>query len=212
MFQPPINKVVVTVETKHIGSVTNIMRAANLNPGSQLNPADLVQIVGTVVALPKSVSTQERGYEGYSIKDIEIGNKAIFSYLVIYDYLVNAELDTLEYKNMVFYKGKEYFLVDIQLLFAVIKKDSIKMINGFVMLEDMDAEPQILIPQYQKRVARAREATLSQIGNNLDGQKMVEAFPGDRVLVHPHRFQEYKIAQKKFWISSQKHLFGRVLK
>lgn len=213
MFQPPLNNLLVKLKTKYIGNYSNIMKAANLNPSNKLNPLDLVQIVGEVVALPKAIDQRRRGMEGFTLKDIEVGDTVIFRYDVVGDYVVNPETDNIEYKNMVWFKGQEFFLVDIVRAFAVIKKESqnIKMLNGFVMLTDLEAENQIYLPQHMVRIARAKEATLEHIGNALDGRKRVDAFPGDRVLVHPHKLQHYQISGKHFAITRQEHLFCRVL-
>lgn len=211
MFQSPQNNIVVTVDTKYIGHYSNIIKTANLNPGSQLNPADLVNIVGTIVSVPKSITNTQYGYKGFSLKDIEVGDKCLFRYDVIFDFTEVEFSDVPLYKNMVMYRGEEYFLVDIQKLFAVFKNESIKMLNGYTMIEDIEEESKIYLPQSQKRISRAKEATLSQIGNPLEGEKRLDVFPGDRVLVHPNRIQHYQIKSKKFGIVKDRDIFGRVL-
>lgn len=212
MFQPPINNLVVTVATKYIGNYSNIMKAANLNPSNQLNPADLVQIVGTVVALPKAIDTKRRGYEGFSLKDIEVGDTVLMRFDVICEMTEQEFSDVPLYKNMVYYKQREYFLCDIMKAYAVIKPDDkrIIMLNSYCMITDLEPEPLIFIPQYQKRVTRAKEGTLEQIGNTIETEKRIDAYPGQRVMIHPHKAVEYQISGKKFWITSQKHILGVV--
>jgi co-chaperonin GroES (HSP10) len=114
---------------------------------------------------------------------------------------------------MIWYQGKEYWMVDIQKLFGVIKAEnkSIKMLNSYCMLEDVEEEGRIYLPQAAKRITRAKEATLSQIGNSRTDETRYDIFPCDRVLVHPHRIQNYSIGEKKFSIVAQKDIFGRVL-
>lgn len=212
-FQPPINNLLIKVATKYIGNYTNIMKAANLNPANKLNPLDLVNIVGEVVALPKAIDNKRKGMDGYSLKDIEVGDTVCFRYDIVGDFFINTETDNIEYKNMVWYKGKEYWLCDITRAFFVIKKESksIKMINGYVMLEDIQEENQIYLPASMKRISRAKEATLAQIGNPLSTQKGIAAFPGDKVLVHPLKLQHYQIGGKKFAICRQENVFGRMV-
>src|SRR5690606_11302359 len=127
----------------------------------------------------------------------QVGDIAIFRYDVVFNYVINVETDTLEYKNMIWYKGKEYWLVDIQQIFGVIRNSSIKMVNGYCMLENVSKESQIVLPQSMKRIVRAKEATLSHIGSNLEGLKMIDAFPGDTVYVNPFKIQNYHIKEKK---------------
>jgi hypothetical protein len=88
MLAAPINKIFVKVKSKFIGNYSNIIKAANVTAGSQLNPADLAQIVGEVVSLPKRVTIERRGYENYSIDNIQVGDTAIFSYRVIWNHQV----------------------------------------------------------------------------------------------------------------------------
>jgi hypothetical protein len=85
------------------------------------------------------------------------------------------------------------------------------MLNGYVMLTELEAENQIYLPQALARIARAKEATLEHIGNALEGRKGVAAESGDRVLVHPNKLTEYQIGGKKFSITRQEHLFCRVM-
>lgn len=212
MFQPPINNILVKVSTKYIGNYSDIMKAANLNPQNRLNPLDLVQIVGTVVALPKALDTKRRGYEGFSMKDIEVGDACLFRFDVIGEFTEKEFSDVPLYKNMVYYKQQEVFLADIMKMYAVIKKDGrIIMLNSYVQIEDLEPEPQIYIPQYQKRVLKARAGTLTQIGNTLEGKSPIEAEVGQRVLVHPGRLTAYQINNKKFWITTQANVLGAVM-
>lgn len=214
MFQPAKDNIVLKLTSKYIGNYSKIMKAANLNPANQLNPADLVQIVGEIVALPKEISQSKYGLKGFSLKDISVGDTAIFRFDVVFD-LQEAEFsDVPLYKNMIWYKGQEYWLCRIDKLFAIIRKadQSIKMVNGYVMIEDLEEESKIYLPAYQKRISKAREGTLAQIGNTKLGEKMIEAFPGDRVLVHPLKLQHYQIKEKKFAICRQQDVFARILK
>lgn len=214
MFQAPLNNVVLSIYPKYVGNYSNIIKAANLNPGTQLNPADLVNIVGTVVSVPKGISQGKFNQNGFNLKDIEVGDAVIMRYDVVFDLVEDAESEVPLYRNMVWYKGKEFWLARIDKVHAVIKKEtqSIKMLNGYCMLEDVEEEARIFMPQTQKRISRAKEATLAQIGNTKDGHQRIEAFAGDRVLVHPYRMQHYKIGEKKFAITSQEHIFGRAMK
>jgi co-chaperonin GroES (HSP10) len=212
-FTPAINNVVLSIYPKYIGNYSNIIKAANLNPGSQLNPADLVNVVGEVVAVPKEISQGKFAFPGFTTKDIEVGDTALLRFDVVFDMVEQEFSDVPLYRNLVWYKGKEYWVASIDKVYAVIKKESksIKMLNGYVMLEDLEPEQRIYMPQYSKRISRAKEATLAQIGNTKAGETKIEAFPGDRVLVHPYRLTHYQVNGKKYSITEARHIMGRVL-
>lgn len=213
MFTAPLNNLVLKIYPKYIGNYSNIIKAANLNPGTQLNPADLVNIIGEVVSIPKKISKGKFNFDGFTTDDIEAGDKVLLRFDVVFDLVEQEFSDVPLYKNMVWYKGQEYFLARIDKVHGILKADGrIIMINGFCMLEEIEEEARIFMPQTQKRITRSKEATLSHIGNSKSNEKGIEAKQGDRVLVHPYRIQHYQIGQKKFGIVSQKDVFGVVAK
>jgi hypothetical protein len=55
-MESPLNNVLVTIDRKYIGHITDVLRMSQLAPDSQLNPADLVNIIGTVVSVPRGTS------------------------------------------------------------------------------------------------------------------------------------------------------------
>ena len=75
---------------------------ANLHPGTTVNPADYVNIVGEVVAVPRSVK-KSRDYKGFTPKDIQVGDQAIVSYAVIYS-LEELSNGKTKYLNQLNYK------------------------------------------------------------------------------------------------------------
>lgn len=208
MLQCPLNNVVVQVETKYHSNFSNMVKRANLNPGSQINPADYVNIVGKIVSIPKSISTRF-DYKGFTTNDLYEGDTAIFRYDVIYDFLENQEGDEPTYRNLVWFKGKEYFMADIQKIFGVIRAGEIIMVNGYCMLENMSNPSALILPQHLKNVIEAASATITHIGNPLKGKKKILAQPGDRVYYNPAKLQNYEINGKKFGILTQSQILGR---
>jgi co-chaperonin GroES (HSP10) len=201
------NKLVVKVKTKYHKDFGNMIKRANLNPGSQINPADYVQIMGEVVSVPEFISTR-RDYKGYTADDIYPGDTAIFRYDVIYD-LVQQEPDAEPiYKNMVWFKGEEYFLADIQKVFGVIRAGEIIMVNGYCMLEEMSNPLGLILPLYLKNLIQGATAKLTHIGRNLSHLKPISAQPGDTVFYDPRILQTYEINNKKFGIIQQSRILG----
>jgi co-chaperonin GroES (HSP10) len=202
----PFNNLLVKIETKFIQEVTHAIRMANLNHGTQINPADYVSITGEIVSLPKKIMDRY-DYNGFSLKDIRIGDIAIFSYAIIFTFVEKADGEAT-YKNMFYYAGNEYWKVDIQNLYGVIRNGKIIMVNGYCMVEQMSQPSMIILPASEKRKIRASTATLTQIGNNLEGEKTISAYPGDKVHYNPNKLIEYSIGEKKFGILRQKDIAG----
>lgn len=207
MFKSPINNIILTIETKDIASVANILKMATLNPGTQLNPANYANIIGDVVSVPVEVS-KRRDYNGFSLKDIKVGDKVIFRYDVVWNWRELPE-GKAEFRNMIFYRGKEFWKADIQQIFAVIRNNSIKMVNGYCMVENVAPKSTILLLRHDKKELMTTYATLTQIGSSLTTDSRIEAFPGDKVYFNPNILQEYEIRGKKFGIIPQSKIFGK---
>lgn len=201
MFQAPINNVVVTVETKYVKNFTSILRMAAIQNGSSVDPSDYVNIMGKVVSVPKAISDR-REYAGFSAHDILPGDTAIFSHEVIYSFSqVEPDAEPI-YKNSVWYNGTEYFVADITKVFAVIRDDKIRMLNGYVMVVDMERPGKIILSASQKKNITAYEATVSQV------QKGREYKQGDLIYYHPNRLLLYQINGKPFGILREKDILG----
>jgi co-chaperonin GroES (HSP10) len=207
MFKSHVNNVVVKVKTKYHTDFGMMMSRAALNPQSQINPAEYVQIIGEVVAVPKYISDR-MDYKGYTTKDIYEGDMAIFRYDVIYDFAQKSPTADPIYKNEVFFLGESYFLADIQKVFAVIRAGEIIMVNGYVMIEDVSNAHGLILPKHLKSVIQASSAKLTHIGSPLTHQKPIAAQPGDTVYFHPGVLQSYEINGKRFGILRQRHILG----
>lgn len=208
-FCPPINNVVVQVKTKYIKNFTKILRLAAIQQQSSIDPADYVNIVGTVVATPLEISSK-KGYEGFSAKDIKVGDVAIFSSSVIYEFTqTDPEAEPI-FKNSFWWDSQEYFMCDIQKLYAVIRAGEIVMQNGYVMLEDIDKQPVIYLPQAIKKKVKTTEGTVTHIGHPLSNSKKIDCKEGDRVCFNPNILINHQIEGKEFSIVQQRHILGKV--
>lgn len=208
MFQSPLNNIVVQVDHKYHKNFSNMLKMSTLNPGSELNPAEFVNIYGKVISVPKAISVK-KDYEGFTTSDIYPDDIAIFRYDVIYEFVSGQNSDQPVFKNLIWFKGKEYFMADIQKVFGVIRAGEIIMINGYCMLENMSNPSALILPQHLKNVIQASSATLTHIGKNKTHLKTIKAEPGDVVYYNPGVIQTYEINGKKFGILSQKHILGR---
>lgn len=207
MFQAPLNNVIVKVASKFLKEANRFLKEDIMNPGSQLSIADYVQIVGEVVSVPKNISNK-REYNGFSTVDIRPGDTAIFSYSVIYNYTIREDGEVI-FKNRVYYNGEEYFMVDIQHIYAVIRDEQIRMQNGYVMIGKMEASPLILLAPETKKLASSAQAVITHIGRCLTTEKPIDAMPGDIIFYNPNKIITYKLKEKDFGILKQSHILGK---
>lgn len=205
MLQSPYNSLLLKIGdvfVKHFGPIART--SALYGQTSDINPADMVNIVGEIAALPRAIMEDAPGYKGFSTKDMKVGDTAIFRYDVIHSY----SSDNLRFKNMFWYRGKELWLADIQKIFAVIRKGEIIMVNGYCMLESYNNPMNIIIPHTMKNIDGIGSAVLTHIGNNLTHLENISAKPGDTVFFNPHKIQKYEIGKKKFAVIRQNQIFG----
>lgn len=153
----PSNMVYVTVTTKWVSQITNIMRLSQIMNDSSIDANDVVQIVGKVVSLPKKISSRI-DFIGFSTKDIKEGDIVIFASSVINDVeLIGDDEEAVpHYKNMFYYRGVEYFAVDIRKIFGVIRNGEIIMVNGYTMC-DIYEDSKIIIPQHLRKLKRQQK-------------------------------------------------------
>jgi len=207
MIQSPVNNVIVKVKTKYIGNISKILQLSSIQNGASVDSVDLVNIVGEVVSLPKTIS-DKIGYKGFSTKDIQVGDIAIFSYSVIHDFIIPAEDADPVYRNRMYYGGEEYFLADITKIFGVIRDGNIIMINGYIMA-GVFAETQLVIPASLKKIKKAAETELMHIDYQKIDEKKLDVNQGDKIYFNSMTAQKYQINDKPFSIISQNKIFGK---
>lgn len=202
------NDVIVTMQTKYIRNMSDIMRNAQLDPNNKFNAADLVQIISKVHSAPKTINTNRKDYKGYSVADIRKGDLCLMRFDVVYSFAKQPENDSAVFKNMFWYYGGEYWRVDIQKLFAVIRNDEIIMQNGYVMVEPYEEVQAIILPQHMKRLIKTVSSKVWHIGRPLEGHQDLGVKAFDTVYYNPQKAQHYQMNGKKFCIIKQEQILG----
>ena len=202
------NNLIITMSTKYIRNISDILKRAEIQNISSVSPTDLVQIVGTVVAIPKRITTKKRGYEGFSINNIRVGDKIFFRYDVVFDFRPISKVENI-YRNMFEYRAKEYWLCNIQKLFGVIREDRIIMLNGYVMLKDFP-DDMLFLHQSVKKINGTKTSKIISIGEPKIKEKSIPAYAGDEVVFDPKKTAKYQINNKTFTIIQQKFLLGKI--
>lgn len=208
MIQSPLNNVIVKVTTKYIRNFTSILKMAAIQQGSSVEMADCVNIMGEVVSTPKAINGTQREYNGFTDSDIQVGDIAIFSHNVIFEFENSAPEEEPVFKNEFWYKGQSYFTADITRIFAVVRDGKIRMQNGYVMLEELEKSPLIILSQATKKSISSAQGVVSHIGKNLTNAPRIEAEVGDTVYFNPNKVQHFQINGKPFGIINQQQILG----
>lgn len=190
---------IVKISTKYIADFWNMTRAAALNPGSQINPADYVNIIGTVVSVPKAKSSRH-DYRHIEIGDVKPGDTLIFSCYVIFDFEFNEEGEPI-YKNEFWVGDKEYWRVDLMHAFAYIRNDEIRTLSDYVLVQDVSEPSALVVPRKYAKILLARTGTIV-------AAKIPEVEGGDTVYFDGKKVQMYQINNKKFGILRGKHIYA----
>jgi co-chaperonin GroES (HSP10) len=207
MIQSPVNNVIVKVKTKYIGNISKILQLSAIQNGSSVDSVDLVNIMGEIVSLPRTVSDYI-GYKGFSTKDMQVGDTAIFSYSVIHDFVIPEEDADPIYRNRFMYKGEEYFLADVTKVFGVIRDGEIIMVNGYVMASEF-SESSFVLPASLKKIKKAAETNVMHIGYPKTEDSNIDIDNGDKIYFNSITAQKYQINQKPFSIIQQNKIFGK---
>lgn len=204
MLTAGFNDIYVRVKHTSQKGKTEIAIAASMEHDSTVNLMDYITITGEVVSIPKKIDTGEYD-NGYSTKDIQIGDTAIFSYYVVGDLAMKDGKH--QHKNLVYFKGQQLFKASIDNIFGVIRNGEIIMINGYVMIEDFTPS-KLILPSYLKSLITASKSTLLYIGNPKENETPITAKQNDAVYFNPYIVQRYNIGDKKFCIIRQDQVLG----
>jgi len=208
-IKSPANKIIVYPKGRWAKNISDILKRASIENGASVDPADCVNITGEIISIPEYISPTN-DYKGFSTKDLRVGDTAIFSYKVIYDYVIKAEGEEPVLKNSVITGDKEYFLCDIRNLFGVIRDGKIIMVNGWVMLDEF-VPTKIILPAALKNQKNAARSQVFHIGSNRTHLKRIDVNDGDMVFYNGLKAQHYQINDKKFIILPQNLILGKDL-
>lgn len=206
MITSPADNVFVTVKSKYIKDFTSLTKRFALENGTSVHLEDLVNVVGTVYSLPKTIS-QDKIDRGFTMDNIQVGDELIFSFNVIYDFFQKENEGELFYRNRLTYNGKDYWAADITKIFAVIRNEEIIMLNGYVMAMPY-SEDLIITQQDAKTVRKSKFSRVIHIGEPKKGQPKIDVKQDDQIYYNPKKVTKYEINRKPFIILTQQQVFG----
>jgi co-chaperonin GroES (HSP10) len=208
-LKSPANKLIVYPKSRFAKNISDLMKRASIENGATVDPSDCVNITGEIISLPDYISPTN-DYKGFSTKDLKVGDVAIFSFRVIYDYVIKKEGEEPVLKNSIVTNDKEYFLCDIRHVFGVIRDGQIIMVNGWVMLDEFEPS-KIILSASLKKQKNATASRILYIGSSRTHLKKIDAQPGDMVFYNSMKAQHYQINDKKFIILPQNLILGKDL-
>ena len=206
MIVSPLNKIILSIGAKYCKNFSDIAKRAAIADNASVHLEDLVKIQGEVVSIPKSISN-DRWHDGFSTKDIQVGDTAIFSHSIVYDWYQNVHMGDPLYKNLISIQGKEFWMADITKVYAVIRDGEIKMINGYVMAEPFEKDL-IFTTAKSKKMKGVKSSKIMHIGNPREGKNPIQAKQGDNIYYSPSIPIPYQINDKPFIILQQHQVLG----
>lgn len=213
MIISPQNNLIVTIPAKFYDQIT-FESGVTLYKDTGFHPEESAMLAARVISVPRTILKRE-DYKGMRC-DIKPGDTILMRYDVVFSYKNQPDRDTPIYKNMLYYQGQEYWLCDIQKVFAVIKSNeptTYLMQNGYVMCDKTienrgDQSSLIVTPEGMRNVERKDRLLVSAIGLPLDGHPLLRIVPGRIVYCSPGVVQSYESESRKFCIIKQSHIEG----
>lgn len=206
----PLNNCFVTIEKKFHDSTT-FESGITLYHDTTFHPEEHAMLRGQIVSLPTGVQIRA-DYEGMTLDGLQPGDDILMRYDVVFAYSDQPDRSTPLYKNMLWLDGEEYWRVDIQKIFAVVRDGMYHMLNGYVMVEQYIEERShsfLIIPKAYRKIPAATIMVIRHIGEPAAGLRPVALKAGDRIVCMPGVAQPYRINDDKFWILKQSHIVGK---
>lgn len=218
MLQTLNNNLLVTLQKKLYDTVT-FDSGITLHIDPSWHPEEFSMLTATVVSVPRGV-IDRFDYEGMTC-DVQPGDEILMRYDVVFAYKNQPDRDTPIYKNMILYfneetrKYEEYWLCDLQKVFAIIRDGKYIMQNGYVMCEPVEKihsnlTTRLWTPDQAKGIVYNDRVKITAIWEPLRGNYLLDIYPGDIVHVNTGFAQKYKIDTKTFWIIKQSHILGKL--
>ena len=210
----PLNNVLVTIKNKFYDTV-EFASGIKLYKDTGYHPEESAMLEATVVSIPRAV--QERmDYAGMTLP-MRPGDRILMRYDVVYSYIDQPDRDTPIYKNVLLYKGEEFWKVDIQKIFGIILGGDVFMINGYVLcdiLYDDTRSTRIIlpgnakVPELFRPIPPADRLRVKHIGLPLFGHPPLSVAAGEDILATQGVAQRYEINDSIFYIIKQSHILA----
>jgi co-chaperonin GroES (HSP10) len=210
----PVNNVIVTLEKKFYDSIT-FKSGVKLHVDPAFHPEEYAMLKATVVSVPHSI-IDRYDYRGMRI-EMKPGDELLVRYDLVFGYKSQPDRDTPIYKNLFLLhdgeKYQEYWLCDLQKVFAIVRDGEFIMQNGYVLLDPVLEQTEtisnyLVLPDTATQKQSKRAGIVRAIGAPLANRPVLCVQHGDKVLVLPGTIQHYRVDETEFLICKQSHLLA----
>lgn len=206
----PLNIVFVKI-TKKLYDTIRFASGVTLYKNTSFHPEEASMCEATVVSLPRAV--QDRfDYAGMSTFPMSPGDTILIRYDVVFHYALQPDRDSPVWKNILLWEGEEYWRVDIQQVFGILRKGYVEMLNGYIMCDPCSvhvdfgsfASPTGFVVKQSNELYKVR-----YLGDPLPHDPNLQLHPGDHVHIRPGLAQNYETDWGDFSIIKQSHVLAR---
>lgn len=200
MLRCPINRLLVTIDRKYQDT------QGNLFIDTTFQPEEYATLKGKIVSIPDRV--EHEYYKGSIEQLARVGDEVWFSYSVVYDYLVYRNGETPVYRNLVPYEGEEYWKVNYEEVFCVVRNGKILMPTQHVLLAPIedngsDKLESGLTSIIKKSIFEDRAQVVAMPASS------VSCEVGDIIPIEPEFVQKYIIFDKPYYIIPARRLIAK---
>lgn len=196
----PVNKLLVTIDQKYQD------KSGQLQIDTSYHPEEYATLKGRVFSIPDRVDPDY--WKGHIDELARPGDEVWFSYAVVYDFVTYREGETPEYRNLVIFEGQEYWMVNYEDVFCVVREGEIMMPTQNVLLAPVKNEEDGLLSCGLQSVIHAAIC---------EDRAMVIALPaaftdckvGDIVPVEQEFLQKYILFDEPHYILSTSRIIAK---
>lgn len=192
--QSPLHNFTVAIEKPFMDEV-NTKSGIKLYRDTTFNPEQYAQTNGEVKAVPRFLKKD---------MDVAVGDQLFFSYMVVMDW-EQRERDTPVHRNLIFHKQEKHWKVDASQAYFRVRDDKIKMLNGYVLLNLLDApevQSTLIIPEYLKKQKMTGAAQV--LASDHTG------IAANDVVYFDHRFVEsYELWGNEYFILKRERILAK---
>lgn len=194
ILQSPLNNCLVRIEKRY----QDTMGSIKIDP--TWRPEEFATLEGIVVSAPINID------EGNSIGTVEKGDKIIFSYGVIYNYAIQPDDDTPVFRNLILYKGEEYWKVDMAEIFCKVTS-GIEMVTDHFLIEPLG----ITRGTYSSSGFMRLDKEIEHKGKvkGLPKNTSLSVRVGDTVYFEPRFVQKYNILGQEHFILPSRRVLAK---
>ena len=126
-----------------------------------------------------------------------------------------TENHSFNYKNLLPYEGKDYWMVDYCNAIAIKKNNMYEMVGDFVLLQPIREpfrgtyEGSLEIYNIEQDTDYRAIAKVISIGEPLLGQAKLSVQPNDTIVTDIRYVEKYHIDGNDYWVVRQKYIYGK---